>query len=270
MMGVDSEGQAIAYGRVDLLPGQHTIVRADFEGHVHPRHRGEGIEQALVTWMEARGLQQLAASSSELPGWLMTSISEDAQTMRDELERHGFEAKREWFELRRNLTEAIEDVPLSPDVRLVEYGPEWAERTRLARNAAFRDHWASQPTTAEEWAAHDRLDGACAELSYLAVAPDQHGDDQVVAFLLTDVNEDEWEQIGFRFGYINYVGVDRDWRGRRLAQALVTHALLQFRERSFDQAVLVVDADSPTGAFELYRRLGFVEGPRSLSLLKEF
>ncbi|RIS92722.1 GNAT family N-acetyltransferase, partial [Mycobacteroides abscessus] len=96
------------------------------------------------------------------------------------------------------------------------------------------------------------------------------GQDIVVAYLLSDVNEEEWEANGYSFGFVDLLGVRRDWRGRKLAQALLTHAMRAYRNEGLQRAVLDVDADSPTGAVALYAGLGFSVVNRSISLIKQF
>lgn len=270
MIGLDEAGRAVAYGIVVLQPGQETLVRSAFEGHVHPDRRGEGLDEVLLDWLEDRGLQQLASSDKTLPGWFVTAVPGQAPDMLDLLASRGFEFRRNWFELVRDVTKPIPEIPLSGTARIETYGPQWADKTRLARNDAFRDHWASQPLSEQEWASHDHLPIARADLSFVVVVTDEAGEDEVVAFALTDINAADWAQVGFRFGYISYVGVRRDWRGKKLAPALLSHILGAYRDAGLERAVLDVDADSPTGAVELYERIGFEKTSRSVSVLKEY
>jgi len=270
VIGIDTDGRAVAYGIVVLQPSQATLVRSAFEGHVHPDRRGEGLDEVLLDWLEDRGLQQLASSDRTLPGWFVTAVPRQAEDMLELLRGRGFDFRRNWFELVRDVTEPIPDIPFPAGARVETYGPQWAEQTRIARNDAFRDHFASQPLTSEEWLSHDSLPIARADLSYVVLMPDETGEEQVVAFAMTDINEHDWDQLGFRFGYIPYVGVRRDWRGMKLAPAVLSHLLNAYRDAGLVKAVLDVDADSPTGAVELYERIGFEKTSRSVSVLKEY
>jgi ribosomal protein S18 acetylase RimI-like enzyme len=51
-------------------------------------------------------------------------------------------------------------------------------------------------------------------------------------------------------------------RGRGLAKALLQHAFRAYAERGADRVGLKVDATNPTGARQLYERLGFVTDQR--------
>ena len=60
-------------------------------------------------------------------------------------------------------------------------------------------------------------------------------------------------------GWISVLGVRRPWRRRGLALALLQHSFREFRARGRLRAGLGVDADSETGAVELYARAGMRE-----------
>ncbi|ARC55727.1 Mycothiol acetyltransferase [Frondihabitans sp. 762G35] len=263
----DAQGEIVAYGSVVLLSSQSTLVRSVLDGAVHPARRREGIGEQLLAWQEQRALQQLATSEKTLPGWILSFADERAEGALALFSKRGFEFKRWWLELSRDLAEPLPVVPLDDAVRVVPVTDEWSERIREARNDVFRDHWGSQPIPADTWADLMGLPIARPDLSWLAV---DRATDEIVAFVLTTVNEEEWEQVGFSHGYVEYVGVRRTFRGRGIAQALLVHALGVYRERGLDRAVLDVDSESPTGAVGLYEHLGFRAVNRSVSLVREF
>lgn len=270
VIALDPSGKAVAFGSATVNSSQETLVWVSLDGTVHPKRRGEGIGSSLLRWEEQRGRQHLAASDSHLPGWLAAKAEESATATLKLFHRNGYESTRWWRELERDLGDPIRDIVLPPRVRIATYGPEWSERTRDAHNEAFGDHWGSQPDTREDWESERRLSIFRADLSFVAVAREGTGQEVVVAYLLSEVNEQEWELNPHPFGYISHVGVRRDWRGHKLAQGLLTHAMRAYRNEGFERAVLDVDADSPTGAVGLYEGLGFSEVNRSVSLVKQF
>ncbi|WP_430332903.1 GNAT family N-acetyltransferase [Rhodococcus sp. ACT016] len=270
VIAFDPSGRAVAYATSTLQSSQETIVEVSLAGAVHPDRRGEGIGTSLIRWQEQRGMQHLAGSDKHLPGWLAGGAEENATATVRLFHRNGFESLRWWYELERNLTQPIPDISLDPDVRIEMYSPQWSEPTRLAHNDAFRDHWGSQPVLRPDWEAGDRLSTTRPDLSFLAVARDDAGQDRVVAYVLSEVNEEEWPAHGYSFGYINSVGVVREWRGRNLARALLTHTMRAFADKGLERAILDVDAESPSGAVALYEGLGFSTVNRSISLVKQF
>ncbi len=270
VIAVDSAGRAVAYGSAVAPESQETIVWVDLDGTVAPDRRGEGIGRALLAWQEARGLQHLAACDAALPGWLASSAQDHATPAIRLLEAHGYERARWWMELERDLAAPVPAPPHLSGVRFVPYAEEWQERARSALNDAFRDHWGTQPVTAAEWAAGDRLSASRPDLSVLAVAPGTHEGERVVGFVFVDVNQEEWPLRGGPFGYVTAVGVRREARGHGLARAMLAHVLRALRADGLKHAVLDVDAESPTGALGLYQRLGFTVTDRSVSLVKRF
>lgn len=270
VMALDPSGRAVAFGSATVKSSNETVVWVTLDGTVHPDRRGEGIGTSVLRWQEQRGLQHLAESDEYLPGWLAGFAEEHAVWTTDLFHHNGFESVRWWHELVRDLGQPIPEIGLSAGVRIETFGDEWSEPTRDAHNEAFRDHWGSQPETREDWESDHRLGTFRADLSFVAVARDAAGHDTVVAYLLSDVNEEEWDANGGSFGFIHLLGVRRDWRGRKLAQALLTHAMRAYKNEGFGRAILEVDADSPTGAVALYEGLGFAEANRSVSLMKQF
>ncbi|ROS50394.1 GNAT family N-acetyltransferase [Frigoribacterium sp. PhB24] len=272
-VAVDREGRFVAWGLSHLRPTRVSMVWVDVTGGVDPARRGEGIGRRLLTWQRARGEQQLATCDERLPAGLGTDVEEDATASRALFRRAGFDEARWWSELRRELAEPIRDVPLDPAARLVTMTDEWVEPARHARNDAFRDHWGSQPTSEDRWG---RMVGAGTfrrDLSMLAVArplDDPDGAEQVVAFVLSDVDHEDWAALGRRSAYVEYVGVRRSWRGRHLAQSLLASTLSAHAADGLEVTVLDVDSTSPTGARGLYERAGFVAARRSATVLRAY
>ncbi|MHA4854252.1 GNAT family N-acetyltransferase [Rhodococcus sp. MSC1_016] len=270
VIAIDQAGDAVAYASSTLLNGQESIVWVTLDCAVHPDRRREGIGTELLRWQEQRGLQHLASSDKALPGWLGADAEEKDTATVDLFHRSGYQSLRWWAELDRDLADPMPPVALDSKIRIVPYGVEWSESTRMAFNESFQDHWGTQPVNRKEWESNDRLSSSRADLSFVALAPNEDGDERVVAFVTSSVNEEEWKPHGYSFGYLNAVGVVRDWRGRGLAPAVIAHTLHAYRTAGLERAVLDVDTDSPTGAFKLYESLGFTIVDRSVSLIKQF
>ncbi|NRD26662.1 GNAT family N-acetyltransferase [Frigoribacterium sp. VKM Ac-2836] len=272
-VAVDHEGRFVAWGLSHLGPTRVSMVWVDVNGGVDPARRGEGIGRRLLAWQCARGEQQLATCDERLPAGLGTDVEEDAAASRALFRRAVFDEARWWSELRRELAEPIHDVPLDRAVRLVTMTDEWVEPARHARNDAFRDHWGSQPTSEDRWG---RMTGAGTfrrDLSMLAVArplDDPAAAEQVVAFVLSDVDPADWAALGRRSVYVEYVGVRRSWRGRHLAQSLLASTLRAHAAEGLEVAVLDVDSASPTGALGLYEQAGFVAARRSTTVMRTY
>ena len=269
IVALDADGTVIAHGLVLLGPGQETRVQSYLLGTVRPAFRGRGIGRELLRWQTVRSQQQLAGSDKALPGWSMIYAEHGNTAAISLAERAGYPLARYFTSMQRPVSDPIPVLDAADGIRIVPCTPELFEATRLARNDAFRDHWGSQPTVEERWASFTGSSQFRGDLSWVAVEETDRGP-RVVALALTTINEEDWELQGFRSGYIALIGVVRDWRGRKLAPALLARLLTSYREAALERAVLDVDTASPTGANGLYERMGFAATTQEVALVREF
>jgi mycothiol synthase len=268
IVAVDADGRLAAEGHAIVKPDDESVVRADISGAVRPDLRRHGIGGRLLDWQIARATAALATAQpaehveGPVPTRMTTEISTDSAGGVALLESRGLAVSRYFVEMHRDLAADLPEVPVPDGLRLVPVTRELWERTRQAKNDVFRDHWGSEPVSAERWEAFLSLPTARGDLSVVAVTDDD--EDAVVAgFAMAEVYPDHWEAAGYTSAYIGLVGVRREFRGRRLAQALLSAALAGFRAEGLQRAVLDVDSDSPTGALDLYEHLGFTQASRS-------
>ena len=270
VVGTASDGAIVAWGRAVLIPGADGFAESGLAGVVHPAHRGLGIGRELLAWQESRALAQLASIDLPVEGRVIVYTSGDRRDLHHLLERRGFGVVRKFDELSRDIADDIPEIAIPDGLELVDYSEHWAAETLEAKNATFADHWGSLPETEEHWAQRipdpeTGAGGLRTDASLLLVGPDGRGGREVAAFVLTTVNERDWERLGHPFGYITLVGVRRSQRGKGAAQALINAALRRYRELGWQRATLHVDTTSPTGADKLYRKLGFT--PAAIELV---
>lgn len=258
--------EVVAFGQVIPPPDPETIVRSILFGGVRPDHRGRGIGRQLVEWQVARATQQLAASQLALPGWILLYAEEANERAIRMAESAGFRSTRYFAKMTRDLSEPIpEPVPLH-GLRIAAMTPELSEPVRAAKNAAFRDHWGSQPTGREQWDAMLAQPSYRPDLSFVAL----DGAGAVAGFVIVDVVEEDFERQGFPGGYIMLVGTVREFRQRGVAHALLAATMRASRAVGHERIVLDVDGDNPSGAFGLYTGMGFRPESRSRALVIAF
>ncbi|MFF1572793.1 GNAT family N-acetyltransferase [Leifsonia sp. NPDC058292] len=268
IIAVAADGTFMAVGLVVMPPLQRTLVRSFLRGGVHPDHRGQGIGRELLAWSQTRAQQQLAASEKRLPAWILAYADERAPQNVRLLERAGFSIARYFVALERDLSERIDEVEPHPGIRIVPFSDDLVEATHAAITDSFRDHWASQPMSPEQWQAW--RDGSFRpDVSFVALAEGDSGT-EVVGFVLCQVNEDDWTAQGFTGAYIGFVGTRRAWRGRRIAPSLLGRVLRACADQGWERVTLDVDSESPTGALGLYTRSGFRPTTSELALTREF
>lgn len=258
--GFDHAGELRAYAVVRRSPGDLRTVRAFLEGGVDPLWRRRGVGTALLAWQTARARQVLAASGREVPARIATFVDDGAQGKAEILAAAGFAPRRYYVDMRRDLHEPIPAVHLRDGLVLVTWSPELDDQVRRAHNDAFADHWGSEPHTPETW----REGRTCFAPAWSFVVLDRSDDRSPVAgYLLSSRYEQDWPTLGYSEGYIDLLGVRREWRGKRVATALLTQAMRAYAAEGIEYAGLGVDTENPSGAFGIYSALGFEPTHRS-------
>jgi mycothiol synthase len=210
-------------------------------------------------WMDVRGeparellhdLERRAhARADGEPAYLRVSIAAAASAARAVLAEEGYRVVRYSA---RMVTELTDDVP----------GPSWPEgigvrtfdrerdeqRVFIAQEETFSDMWEYEPQPIEEW--RKWMYGARHDPDVWFLAETDDGDLAGICLCRTHDSADE------DMGWISVLGVQRPWRRRGLALALLHHAFREFRARGRLRVGLGVDAESETGAVELYARAG--------------
>lgn len=272
IVGVDAHGVFRAFGRNTFRPGSTDELSIALLGGVDPDWRGRGVGRQLLAWQRARARHNVAelrardAHAATLAARIGTFAEAQMESKARLLVAAGLEPRR-WFDvMRRPLT--VEDAsmpdPVMPEgLEVVNYGPEFSERTRLAHNEAFLDHWGSNPSDAEAWRAgleeHEAFRPA---RSFLMLASAVDGQ-PVVGYVLNEEFVEEWPVLGHTEGYVGTLGVIRAWRGRGLARILLQLSARDFARLGHPFMALDVDADNPSGAGRLYKNFGFVQASRS-------
>jgi len=257
LLGFTPDGQVAALGRLFLNPSPQRERNVNLWGETHPEHRGRGLGDAILTWMEARAHERLLNYPADLPRSLRINCL-DYLTDRTQLfEQHGFTPLRFWYRMRRDLSQPIPPEHLPPGLILCTYRPELDRALMDAFNESFSDHWSFEPISYEDWQMF--LIHAAAfrpELTLLAMDGEGSGA-QIASFSVNFIREEDNLRQGIAEGIITELGTRRAWRKRGIASALVCESMRTFKALGLDYAGLGVDAESQTGALGLYERLGF-------------
>lgn len=252
------DGRPVGWGYVWHHPSGERLERAYLFGTVHPDWRCQGIGRTMFAWQVERA-RAVLDTYRDLPRFIKTAAWDWLTDTHHLYERFGFRAVRWFDELLRPL-----DLPLEIDrvagVDIAAWRTAQSEEVRRLHNRAFADHWGSGSIDPESWATRLTGYGTRLDLSVIALEGNE-----VVGYCINEVYPEDEELLGRRDGWIGTLGVERNHRGKGVASALIAASLEQFRQAGLTHASIGVDADSPTGAHRLYRRLGFETEKRSVT-----
>ncbi|MGQ7296515.1 GNAT family N-acetyltransferase [Quadrisphaera sp. KR29] len=257
----DEAGRLVAFGLVDVRPGDVSTVRAFLWGGVHPEHRGRGLGRQLLAWQCAVGRQLIAAAPGSAPGELVLHSDEKLADRTALARAAGFEVRRYHLVMRRLLTgegaTPLPQVPVPDGLRVLPWSAELDEQVRLAHNEAFADHRGSEPRTREDW--QRWVSGhrdARTDWSFVALVDDPSSPPQVAGYTIAFAFEQDWVD-GLKEGWTGLLGTRRAHRRRGVGAALLAASLQAFARDGMDAAGLDVDRENPSGALGLYERLGY-------------
>ena len=167
------------------------------------------------------------------------------------LEAAGFACVRRFYRMRIDLATASlppSTPPLPAGVTILRVHSD-DERRRLydVQQASFADHWNHTDRPYEEYMEHLESKGGDDPEGWWLLEVD--GVPAAVCIL-----DDSRADLGD--GYVRTLGVAREFRGRGLAQLLLASAFAYYRDLGRAGVQLGVDSTSPTGADQLYRKVG--------------
>ena len=177
----------------------------------------------------------------------------------------GYAVVRYGFMMLRDLSDPIPEraLPAGLEIRPVVE----ADHRRIwdADTEAFLDLWNHADRTEDDfvsWFAEPDLD-----TSLWRVAWDG---DEVAGAVMTFIWPHENAGLGVARGWLEHISVRRPWRRQGVASALIADALRGLVAAGMTEAALGVDAESPTGALQVYEAMGFRRARTGISFRKSF
>ena len=213
--------------------------------YVHPQHRGLGLGEVLLDTIESRVSDLPPRGADGAPRQLVV-WSEDADVARRRsLERRGFTAGRQYFEMALDLRGTLEAPawPAGVEARPFRNGID-DRRVHEADVEAFAEHFLFKADSFETWRLW-HLEAPDADPTLWRLAWDG---DTLAGFVMA-VTSDEG-------ALISSLAVLKPWRGRGIGRALLGAAFAVLRERGETVVRLYVDAANVTDAVRVYEAAG--------------
>jgi mycothiol synthase len=225
---------------------------------VHPTLTGQGLEEVLLAWVDARSQETLTRSPHDaqvvIHSWTVRGYTPKTSA----LEKAGYTHVRNFYRMRINMSEQP-PTPVLPDglsIRTYSHTDD-LQRYVQARLEGFRDHWGFvvQPLEVamkktNEWYTQDPLFDQT--LCFLVI-DDATG--EVAAASMCRIEEEADPEVG----YVMTLFTRREYRGKGVALAMLHHTFGEFYKRGRMSVALHVDGSSLTGAVRLYEKAGMFQ-----------
>lgn len=222
-------------------------------GCVHPDHGEKGIGSFLLDWAEKRACQALPRVEEGLRFAPRIGTVHQNQAARNLFEKRGFVYTRSFYRMETHFT-TPPSLPPATDgitIRPVNIQTELEAVVHTVIDS-FRDHYGFVERPFEEELQnfqHHFLNDPSFNPKFWFVAMDG---DQMAGICLCRPEDYENTQ----FGFVNELGVRREWRKRGIGTALLLTAFHAFYQNGSKGAALGVDASNLTGALKIYEQAG--------------
>ena len=218
-----------------------------------PEFEGNGLEAYLLEWADKRAREALDRVEPNFRVSIRSlSIHENEFSKKAKLAA-GYQQIRHSFRMRIDMEEPPPKPVWPEGIRIRPYDPENdAYKVFEVDDEVFRDHFGYLDVPLEEgfkkfmhhMTGDDSYDPA---LWFLAVA----GEEIVGICIARKYGLEDKEA-----GHVSSLGVKRGWRRKGIALGLLQLAFGEFYKRGQKTVDLGVDAESLTGAIDLYRKAG--------------
>jgi len=261
---VDAQGRIVA--EAELWDIQPLHVWKHIYWCVRRGHETPEVGEWALGWLEERARKRIDLAPEGARVVISTRIPEVDRFWADVCLAGGYQPMRRMDRMRMALPEALER-PAAVDGITIHAVRDADELNQFyfALWEAFADHWGHVPEPFEHYTErmrvfveHDPDMGA--SMCLLALA----GGQPAGAALC---RRDAFGEPGL--GWVNMLGVRRDWRKRGLGKALLLHAFALLQSMGMSQVGLDVDSESLTGAPRLYQSVGLRTVRCSITYLKE-
>jgi mycothiol synthase len=245
LLAVGGDGLLAGFMIVEDPATDHSVVWTRVV--LHPERGTVEIGEVLFERAEARAKTRGAAGATQRGG-----CAAPDERMAAILRRRGYRLVRHFFRMVAPLDErpaspvwpdGLELRPVDPDGDLMPLF--------IADEEAFEDHWGYVRVSYDLWL--HWMTGSTYDPSLWYVAYDG---DEIAGYALCKPQEGGDPTMG----WVEVLGVRRQWRRRGLALALLLHAFGEFHRRGHTRVGLGVDGENTTGAVRLYEKAGMRPG----------
>ena len=235
----NEDGRIVGY---EEFNNRHAHASLMGDGYVHPEFMRRGVGTAMLRALEDRARNEIHLAKSDLRVFIRNGMAIGDTSAREMHEHEGYKPIRYSWRMEVTLNEAPPTPQFPTGIELRPFVRQQHDHALFeAHEEAFSDHWGHTPGTYERWQHH--YEDRDRSLWYIA-----WDGDQIAGYSLC--------RYRMGIGYVGILGVRRAWRKRGLGEALLLHSFNEFYKRGMKTIGLGVDAENPTGATRLYKKVG--------------
>jgi GNAT superfamily N-acetyltransferase len=271
-MGFDSQKDVLIAEIAGKVIGWSQVMRAQDQFgkgiyrhfvDVLPDWYGKGIRAVMLRHNEQRLREIAEAYPADIPCAFQSGAADSEKDWISVLTGEGYSAFRYSFKMVRPSLEDIPDFPLPEGVEVRPVKSEHYQAIIDAWNEAIKDMKSLVPLSNEFFQVFQKLpifDPSIWQIAW--------HENTVVGTVMNYINEQENKEYNRKRGYVEGISVQRPWRGKGIAKALIARSLKLLKDRGMTEAALGVDAENPSGAVHLYQKTGFKVHKKSATYRK--
>lgn len=246
----EHKGKIICYARV-VMPSENECVGTV---GIDPDFRSSELTRALVSWQMHAGRLLLDGHSHVGRRTITVNVSATQSQFQDQLRASGFIWRGSTHEMRRDL----EELPAIPDlgnyVKIVPWASEWEESARRFYNKLTSGTGAYPRVSREQW--DGVIEDFSPECSFVSL--DVSGDrPQVNGLIMVGLYTSDWEVLGWREGYIEFLGVNQTNNVEDITKALIASSLQAQKAAGLQKSAASGGVDGTDRASLIYEEMGF-------------
>ncbi len=247
-------GEMVGYSRGWWWDESFTERQYEHNGFLLSEWRRKGIGHTMLRWMENRLRDIAATHPPETAKFFQVGASQFQKGAAVMLKRSGYQPTRYFYDMVRPTLDDIPEFPLPDGLVIRPVLPDHYRAIWKSVDETSQDEWGYKKPTDDdyqEWLASPHFQPHLWQVAWNTAT------DQVVGHVLTFIDDDESKQFNRTRGYTEGIGVDRSWRRRGLARALISRSLQAQKAVGMIESALAADGDSPNGVTRLYESCGF-------------
>jgi len=248
-----SSGELVGYGEVWSI--EELPVNAWAWMRLHPSYTSRGIGIVLLSWIENRSRDVFSRLPDDLRVTMRIGCWKEFQPLKDLFEAYGMRLIRHFFRMQIDMDTPPPEPVWSDGINLRTFDSHIDPKDIYrVDHESFRDHFGYVPEDFEEGFKrfmHHMTEDEAYDPNLWFLAMDG---DEIAGICLCRA----WGHEDRDCGYIRILAVQRPWRKRGIALALLMHAFGEFYRRGLHKVALGVDAENLTGALHLYQKAGMV------------